>query len=288
MPTLTKLLPKRAYFTVVTPTRAKALLATMIENRAVMEKRVDEIARALLAKEWDLTGETLVIDQHGRLTDGQHRLLACVKSNVPFETVVVEGIKPTDSGGTAAVRSLGQALTMRGEPHATVMAATLIRLVRFAAFLADPTGQGGQFGHNKTYIAPARCLAYLEAHPEVRDAVAFANNSRALRSVAAPSKVAWLVHLTHLANPRASAEFFEKLVTGENLAASHPCYVLRARLLAAKAGGAALSDAQFNAWLIKAWNAFVEKRKVTVRGLAWREEASRTREAETFPLPLLG
>lgn len=76
----------------ITPDLAHELLSRNFgddyKNRPVSQNSVKRFARAM-ERGWKLTGEPLIISSSGYLLNGQHRLYACIKANVPFQTMMV-------------------------------------------------------------------------------------------------------------------------------------------------------------------------------------------------------
>jgi len=58
-------------------------------QRKPRQMHVDAIARALIAGKYEFTGDSIKIDQHARLIDGQHRCLAVLQANVPIEQAIL-------------------------------------------------------------------------------------------------------------------------------------------------------------------------------------------------------
>ena len=71
---------------------AEKMLDANTRNRAA--RRREQVTDALINGEWRINGSTIVFADDGTLLDGQHRLLACMKTGIPIETVVVRGVKP--------------------------------------------------------------------------------------------------------------------------------------------------------------------------------------------------
>lgn len=42
---------------------------------------------------WHLNGEAIIINDKGLTDNGYHRLAACIQAGVPFQTVLIEGVK---------------------------------------------------------------------------------------------------------------------------------------------------------------------------------------------------
>lgn len=110
----------RHCFKVITPKMASALLKKTemlgIRNRKVSDKWVDRFAKEMRDNNWKINGETIAICKEGGVLDGQHRLLACVKAQVPFTTSVIENIDRDsfDTIDCGRPRSASQVLEMQG------------------------------------------------------------------------------------------------------------------------------------------------------------------------------
>lgn len=99
------------------PARAKMLLDRNKDNRSVKWHKVHQYAEDLRNGNWSFTGESISFFENGLIANGQHRLLACVESGMPFQTVIVYGVpvesKPNIDTGTA--RSAGDVLGMSSD-----------------------------------------------------------------------------------------------------------------------------------------------------------------------------
>jgi len=91
--------------TLITPEIAQQLLKTNSSNRPIRERAVVELANLIKRGEWVATHQGIAIDQNGIFIDGQHRLLAIIKSGIsclmnvttdaPVESFkVIDGIVP--------------------------------------------------------------------------------------------------------------------------------------------------------------------------------------------------
>jgi hypothetical protein len=74
------------------PDTAKAMLETNSANRSVRQKWVDQLADIIKSGEFVSTHQGIGFDVNGRLIDGQHRLLACIKANAPITIQVTKGL----------------------------------------------------------------------------------------------------------------------------------------------------------------------------------------------------
>lgn len=72
----------------ITPEKARRLLENNTGNRKLYQNTVDGYARDMIAGRWQLTHQSVAIDQFGNIIDGQHRLTAIVQSGVTVNVYV--------------------------------------------------------------------------------------------------------------------------------------------------------------------------------------------------------
>jgi len=142
----------------ITPSIAARLLERNPMNRNLRLTVVNGYARDMKSGRWQVNGDAIRLNNAGELIDGQHRLSACVKSGVPFHTVVIRGVdddaRATIDGG--AKRKHGDRLQMRGVENASQISSTLRMLYGLA------TGDG--YSANNT---SQELDAIFQAHPDV-------------------------------------------------------------------------------------------------------------------------
>lgn len=79
------------YILEVTPEIAEFMLESNIENnRKISQSTVDKYAREMESGSWKFNGESIKFSKSGKMIDGQHRLQACIKSGISFETLINE------------------------------------------------------------------------------------------------------------------------------------------------------------------------------------------------------
>lgn len=79
----------------ITPNKAKEYLEHNNVNRKVSMPLVETYARDMLGGVWQLNGDSIKFYTDGSLFDGQHRLLAIIKSGKAISTVVMREIPKT-------------------------------------------------------------------------------------------------------------------------------------------------------------------------------------------------
>lgn len=101
----------------VTPEMAKNWLAKFNKrNRHVRDSAVDNYADDMKSGNWKFTHQGIAFYADGCLADGQHRLMAVVKANVPVKFLVTNGL-PKETGAMLdqhARRQLHDAMVIGG------------------------------------------------------------------------------------------------------------------------------------------------------------------------------
>lgn len=80
---------------IITPEIAKDYLSKVdpqMKNRPINKRYVELYARDMTAGKWRITHQGIAFDKDGYLRDGQHRLNAIIKANVPVTMMVSRGL----------------------------------------------------------------------------------------------------------------------------------------------------------------------------------------------------
>ena len=78
---------------IITPALAKQYLAKNKNNRAIKERTLSMLVRAIKDGSFALTHQGIAFDEEGNLIDGQHRLMACVIADIPIKVLVSREVK---------------------------------------------------------------------------------------------------------------------------------------------------------------------------------------------------
>lgn len=110
----------QAVRTLVTPEFAAELLTRNTGNRKVIKTWVDQLAQDMTRGRWQENGETIIVSRSGKILDGQHRLLAVIKSGRPVYMLILFGIsddrKVMASIDQGKNRTVANILQMAGSP----------------------------------------------------------------------------------------------------------------------------------------------------------------------------
>ncbi|HTW89731.1 MAG TPA: hypothetical protein VMD75_17165 [Candidatus Binataceae bacterium] len=94
---LGKLAPAFATHELVTPEKAREFMRLSKNRRPVQPHSVSEYASIMQAGKWEDTGmQPVVFDKHGALINGQHRMLAIIRSGVAVRLHIIRWQKNED------------------------------------------------------------------------------------------------------------------------------------------------------------------------------------------------
>ena len=130
----------------ITPATAKTYLERMCENRKPKEATIAMYANDMQSNNWLLTPQGIAFDHGERLFDGQHRMLAIIRSGVAVEMLVLRGF-PRDQKKTRTMdaidcgvqRNIGDRLKIAGHKLNTNLAAAVAR--RLAMDICGPNSR---------------------------------------------------------------------------------------------------------------------------------------------------
>jgi hypothetical protein len=258
---------------VVTPAMAEAWLADAGPNRALRRGKVLEYSAAMLAGEWILTHQGLAFDAEGHLLDGFHRLHACLKAGVAFETSVTMGLEASarpvmDIGAT---RTPGDILHVdQTESNANLLAATLRWIWLYE--------QGDVAKLIARTFPKTHLFAVRDAHAGVRESFWVAQH---VHHLCRQSLAVALHYLMAQKDPILATRFAEALFKGEGLQAQDTVYRLRQALIKnALSHRKKMTPVYQAAIIVQAWNLWRLGRFTSTRALRWNEGGT---ESDPFP-----
>lgn len=235
----------------ITPDVAADMLSRNTDNfRPPDHRRVDAYSKEMAARRWESNGETIKF-KNGILIDGQHRLLAIIKSGVSIMMIVVHDIEGSGLGiDRGKPRKLCQWLSrMDGVKNASTMAAAARLCVGYKKGIWCRSMQLSD-------CTDSECIDFV-ANNRIRlgDCVTLARKSSSLMPSAALAAVVFCgTHGDLKASENRTAVWFcERLADGQSLTDSDAVFHLRNTFLKLKKG-ASLSKNMVQAYLAIAWN----------------------------------
>jgi hypothetical protein len=248
---------------IITPEMAEQMLERRATNRHVSHGHVEVLARQMTLGTWLVDASPpLLMDGHGRLLDGQHRLSAIVTSGIPTEMWVHLGVVPEvqHAVDTGRKRTAGDVLSINGIDNSAQIAS--------GARLAMAYG-AGRLGENAGYrVTPAEVLAWYGENPSIADGIAASR--RLNRDHGVPMSVGTCLHylFSQASTPSHADEFFDLLSMRVGLPQGSAILALdRALSLEVRTRSVRVAPLRYLALLIKGWNAWLDGRSVQL--LRW-------------------
>ncbi len=254
------------YTTTITPEIAAEWLAqTTSQNRDIKRADVEKYARDMAAGRWRLTGEAVKRDANGNVIDGQHRLLAVIKSGASIETVVVDDLPADvqlviDSGHP---RGGGDALKFKGAKSHNQLAAVSKLAVHW---------NRGEIRVSHLSLKPlsnAELAEAVDADPTLHTATTIGNRYAHKRNHpgirAAGSAIAFAYWLIAAAAGHDDADrFLRDLAEMRTNGSGDPRHAAIMRLNSAAENNEKLRNVTQAYILVVAWNAMRQNRPLTI------------------------
>jgi hypothetical protein len=185
----------------VTPELARVWLNQNVSNRPIRRTVWKAYARDMAAGAWRPTAEPIKLSTDGKLLDGQHRLHAIIDADVTVRLFVaydvpVDAQSAMDSG---AKRTAADALNLRGESHASLVAAAA-RLALGVAYAPESIGR-----YTATH---AEILGWVADHPDIVDCASYVTGIRGRVKGCPPSVIAYTLHALAQIDPEHAYAFW--------------------------------------------------------------------------------
>jgi hypothetical protein len=229
------------------------------KNRPRKPAKIKRYAADLTAGRWGLTGDTIKFGTNGLLRDGQNRLAASVRAGRPLLSHVVFGIDPDlfarmDIGKN---RTPADVFSIAGISYANHVAGA----VRWLLILTskNPGDRGAQFSNEELLEAYREKVNAEKLEHSIQCALAV---RRSTRHPVAPLAALHYLFAEH-DRPKAD-EFFDEWAMDRAKRARAPTRYLQRRLVeVARQSNRRLHENVRNAFIIKAWNAYIANRALT-------------------------
>ena len=242
-------------------------------NRRISKPAVQKYANDMLCGRWKLGGQAIIFDSNGRLTDGHHRILACMNAKVAFQTIVVRGVEPesVEVLDTGLARLASHVAQMRGIPFASLACAAARYCIVHAKHGVE------KIQNSSLHPSNVEIIGFVANNERLQVACRAGERMRLFMSRAL---AAFLFYEFHALDPALAESFFDAINLGINLKEASPVLLLRRRLQENRSSRRGRLDNVFIAALvIKAWNAFIQDRPLRV--LKWSLEPP---ISEPFPI----
>ncbi len=265
----------------ISSSTAAEMLEGNTSNRNVSDYKVDEYAMAMKKGNFPFTGEPIQITKKGRLLNGQHRLLAIIKSGVTIELLVVRGVEEDTFKymDTGKPRSASDVLSIEGIEYPSRIASIAKFAIKFKqGHLGIAANQNTGNGSNK--LTNSEVSEFVNKnHQLLKVSMEYGYSSENNKVRILPgSLLGGLYFVFSKIDDDKASEFCTKLVNGINLGQNSPIRLLRQRLLQANKSKSKLAPYEKLALIIKAWNALRDGKPVSQ--IKWYTAT------ESFPKPI--
>ncbi len=229
----------------ITPDKAAALLSRNPTNRNIRPVKIVQMTSDLEAGRFVFNGESIIVSKDGLLNDGQHRLFACIKSGIAFDTILVVGAdrETRYTIDTGSAKSAGDHLGIQGV-HNSNTSAAIARMV-----LAWRLG-GEKSWVQRNRISSSQQIQMVNSDPLVRRIAGWIDAQRSkFRNIINPSLVGFIYYLLAEKAPAEADIFMDQLRLGAGLDAHSPIFLAREKLRQHR-----MNDYQRIETVIRAWN----------------------------------
>lgn len=249
----------------ITPQLAKSILANNKSNRSANATITAHYADAISRGQWELNGEAIKIAHDGRLLDGQHRLMAVIKSGVPIQTLVIRGL-PTEVFDTldqGRTRTGGDLLTSMGVSHANSISSIILMYKRL-----DKGGMiGARANHKVAGMTKRDILEEYKSRSHFWDTIVeFARKMYFKKRLFTTSEIGAISAYLILNKNHRHANvysFFAQLFSRENVENS-TIIVLHDKIVDSVMTGYKMDKNFKYALLVKTWNSYITGRVLKV------------------------
>lgn len=236
----------------VSPAKAENWLKRNAPNqRGPKTSKIPMYARDMASGRWNPdTGQTIKFAEDGTLIDGQNRLKAVILAGVPIEfdvawDVPAEAMLVIDTG---AARSAADGLKIAGAAERFTAGAVVRWVINWdAGNYANLRGNQG--------FAPTHSEIWDRYQSDVGrfDAAAERSADCRKRGIGTSSALGTGFYIAHRIDAEQAHAFFDRLISGADMAEGNPVLTLRNRFIRVRAERLRVEEQL--AMLVRAWNA---------------------------------
>lgn len=244
----------------ITPILAEKLLKTNTSNRKVTQSHVDFLAKQMKEGNYiEETGESIKFSKTNRLLDGQHRLLALIKSGRSYKFRVDEELddKIFNVIDTGRSRSSGDILSIQGYKNAHLLAATV-------RFILEYENKRVDFTRSIKY-SNEEIIQFVDKNPDIASILTVSDAYYRSFRTNSPSIIAgiYFILLKKGHSEQTINNFFDQYSTGLGISQNSPVYHLRDRFIKNSINKSKLRISDKVSLIITAWNSYIKGRTLT-------------------------
>lgn len=245
----------------ITPTIAKQLLEQNTINRNVKQPVVDLYSRQMANGEWrEDTGEVIKISETNKILDGQHRLLAIVKSNVAINLHIAYNVNDSVFSvlDTGSRRNTTDTFKVAGIKQEN----TIPSIISMYNLLLNNRRTGVHVNNKSTN---SELLEQYYQDPEFWQNIAKESHNMYLSyaKILHPSYIGGFYAFLNKLDSEKATQFMQQLTTGINIT-NNSVALLRNKFMQDKMSIRKMNQTLKIALTIKAWNFFIKNTEVQI------------------------
>jgi histone H3/H4 len=215
------------------------MLATSIGNRNINKLEVRRLAALMTSGKWIFNGNPITFDVNGNLTNGHHRLTACVHGKAFFQTLVVVGVEEdsrlvddTHRPKTAS-DLLAFSMPQGIKPYGNRYMAGYLAFMMYTRESTRPLNKTdvARFAHETNYQLVSGEVMHKIRVSTINRYTSLLIAIEGIIRNAINEKRKTLTEEDYNRNMSSLGEFVDRLIDGENINAGSAIYALRERLL---------------------------------------------------------
>lgn len=257
----------------ISPQFATDLLSLNTGNRPLKNGTLNKYTDDMKKGKWRYNGDIIQISKSGKLLNGQHRLNAIIQSGTTQMFNIQSGLEE-DAFETIDIgkgRNDSDALAVKGFENQSILASLAKFVMQYEAGKLKYMSQGGAGSTTSNRISIHEVVVWAEKQDKdllLECATAGHRLFKKFRVISSPTYAAFLF-IFGKKNRQEAFEFFDLLVTGENIGSTSfsMIFLLRNKLINMSTGSTQLRTADKYALIIKAWNFFRKNKETKV--LSW-------------------
>jgi len=245
----------------ITPEIAKHYLSYNTQNRKESGSSINFLTQQMNKGLFIENGESIVFDKNMKLTDGQHRLMAIIKSGKSYHIPVVKGvnIKSMATYDTGKNRSASDVLSINGFKNASLLS-SFIKLIY--KYKNKGSKSAVALGYKRDeQLNNQQILNYCKDNYDWLYKIILEVTNIYVKSeikVVSKSNLCYIVYLIGGKNPDQSVYIFIKNIYGLNRTQETATSYLYSKLYKAKINKEPLGFYWLLGMTIKAWNYFID------------------------------
>jgi len=242
----------------VTPSLAKQILEANVNNRRPKAPVVLRYAQEMIAGRWkENTGETIKIGRTGRLLDGQQRLMAVVKSNMPISFHIAYNVDESvfDVLDTGTVRNASDAFHIEGIKHDNIIPSIITTYHVLSKGIIKKIIKGDVAKNQKPSNNELIEIYYQREKFWQTVAAQTIVWYKTFAKILPPSTIGGLYAFFYDINNEHAYQFMHQFCTGQDIK-NRSIALLRTKLMQDKVNHQKLAQSVKQAYILKTWNYF--------------------------------